>query len=348
MVDYSKWNNFDLDSTDSDSEEDNGVRVTKLDQPSKITTSKNGDVVIENQPKVKTKSINALMNKSSSVVGQMFEFDDMPSPPPPPPPKSLQIALKPKNGASYDQTTPNTNSNTKLFWDQDSTSITVHAVLPPNTATKSIKITLTGNINTWKTRNESTTTNNTDLSGRFGGVCVSVQNENENENDVALFGGEFSFPIFVGTEEDEEDLGDSDVFVSTEGGGGSSIRSSKLSSLVDWEVLTFGTNDRVLKLTFGKSSPMNNIVIWWDKLFSNDDGPKIDLGEIEGRKKQAGGVTNYIGSGSDRASGSGSGSGSTGGKDIDLGTDASSAWEEAHRMFKDKMKKKKKMEQQEG
>ena len=81
MVDYSKWNNFDLDSTDSDSEEDNGVRVTKLDQPSKITTSKNGDVVIENQPKVKTKSINALMNKSSSVVGQTFEFDDMPSPP---------------------------------------------------------------------------------------------------------------------------------------------------------------------------------------------------------------------------------------------------------------------------
>ena len=77
---------------------------------------------------------------------------------------------------------------------------------------------------------------------------------------------------------------------------------------VEWEILTEADRKFVV-VTLRKAVPMAGVVIWWDCILKHC--PKIDLGGIEGRNKQS---SNSSGDGME------------------------SAWEEAHRLFKEKVK----------
>ena len=78
---------------------------------------------------------------------------------------------------------------------------------------------------------------------------------------------------------------------------------------VEWEILSEDDRKFVV-VTLRKATPMAGVVIWWDCILKHC--PKIELSGIEGRKKMS----------SDSSSGAG----------------IESAWEEAHRLFKEKVK----------
>lgn len=73
---------------------------------------------------------------------------------------------------------------------------------------------------------------------------------------------------------------------------------------IEWEILS-ECDRKFVRITLRKAVPMAGIVVWWDQILQH--APKIDLSNIRGRAKQSASVEN--------------------------------AWEEAHRMFKEKMKK---------
>ena len=382
MVDYSKWNKFDLEDTDSEDDTDRsggggggggGVRVTRLDEPSTVTTNKSGDVTIERQSK-NVKSINDLMaSNRGTVVGKTFDFDDLPAavrPPVPPAPtattattataattsktsspspsstytpsstitttapcskNSLERARRTTNGASYE------HSGSELFWSQDEASLTIHAVLPnQKIGAKMLQVKIYGNVQTFKTRTSSVPasdpSSDSNSHGKYG--HLSVLDLSSPSSPRTIISGDFSFPVFVGDEDDDDDDDVDDPNMNKPG---------CLSPLVDWEVVSFHCGTRAVKITLGKASPMKGVVIWWDRLFSSHaQSPRIDVEKIKGRR------------GGDRILKGKSGSNATGGGKVpspSLSSSSSSspsspsfssAWEQAHEMFKEKMAAKKK------
>jgi len=77
---------------------------------------------------------------------------------------------------------------------------------------------------------------------------------------------------------------------------------------VEWEILTEDDRKFVV-VTLRKAAPMAGVVIWWDCILQHC--PKIDFSSIEGRSKESSGSS---------------------------GAGMESAWEEAHRLFKEKVK----------
>ena len=77
---------------------------------------------------------------------------------------------------------------------------------------------------------------------------------------------------------------------------------------VEWGILT-EEGRKFVVVTIRKATPMTGVVIWWDCILQHC--PKIDLSSIEGRNKQSSGST---------------------------GIGMESAWEEAHRLFKERVK----------
>ena len=73
---------------------------------------------------------------------------------------------------------------------------------------------------------------------------------------------------------------------------------------IEWEILSEGDRKFVC-ITLRKAVPMAGVVVWWDQILKHC--PKIDLSSIRGRAKDSASVEN--------------------------------AWEEAHRMFKEKVTK---------
>lgn len=73
---------------------------------------------------------------------------------------------------------------------------------------------------------------------------------------------------------------------------------------IEWEILS-EDNRKLARITLRKAVPMAGVVLWWDQILQHR--PKIDLSSIDGRAKQSVGME--------------------------------SAWEEAHRLFKEKVQK---------
>jgi len=73
---------------------------------------------------------------------------------------------------------------------------------------------------------------------------------------------------------------------------------------IEWDILS-ECDRKFVRITLRKAVPMAGIVVWWDQILQQT--PKIDLSSIRGRGRQSASVEN--------------------------------AWEEAHRMFKEKVKK---------
>lgn len=73
---------------------------------------------------------------------------------------------------------------------------------------------------------------------------------------------------------------------------------------IEWEISS-ECDRKFVRVTLRKAVPMAGVVVWWDQILQHS--PKIDVCSIRGRAKQSASVEN--------------------------------AWEEAHRMFKEKVKK---------
>ena len=120
-IDYSKWDHLEV--SDSEDEEDDGPRVTRLEQPSRVTLSPSGEVAIATgaaSKKAPTRPAvtNAPASSSSSTIPQ---------------------AWTEKGGI-----TKLAHNNTSLVWTQDRTSVTLRFALSTNQ--KKWQVTLRGQL----------------------------------------------------------------------------------------------------------------------------------------------------------------------------------------------------------
>jgi hypothetical protein len=86
----------------------------------------------------------------------------------------------------------------------------------------------------------------------------------------------------------------------------------------DWEITGPGGGTRYLKVTLGKAVPMAGVSVWWSRLFENGscdcEGEDLDVEMMEGRGNN---------------------------KKGEKAATMKQAWDEAHKMFVEKMKEKK-------
>mmetsp|Transcript_21738 Transcript_21738/g.64009 ORF Transcript_21738/g.64009 Transcript_21738/m.64009 type:complete len:275 (+) Transcript_21738:1542-2366(+) len=153
----------------------------------------------------------------------------------------------------------------------------------------------------------------------FGSLVVSARSSSKKEkggddddfdSPLLLLKGELPHAIHLAEDEDEveweiETLSPSSSSGGSGGGGGAGT--------------TTGTGGKFVRVTLRKVVPMPGVCIWWDSPFNNC--PKIDVETIEARKRG----TNTAGD--------------NGGKSKQ--EQVKEAWDEAHRMFREKVKSRK-------
>lgn len=133
-IDYSKWDRFTGDSSDDEGALGGGSatigaptgqpRVTRLDRPSKVMRTANGDVIILNDSSVLESSQSqntAPAEVSRSLVHSAKGETNTKVPP-----------SWTEKGGSCDIN----DSKTKLYWSQDRSSVTLRVLLPPSDSTK--------------------------------------------------------------------------------------------------------------------------------------------------------------------------------------------------------------------
>jgi hypothetical protein len=94
---------------------------------------------------------------------------------------------------------------------------------------------------------------------------------------------------------------------------------SQSNEYSDWEIITI-QNYRFLVITLQKKCPFADAVFWWDRVFK--DEPPIDVTNIELRKSKKNKITDNL---TDQT---------------ESQTSQESVWEQAHKMFLEKMKTK--------
>ena len=126
------------------------------------------------------------------------------------------------------------------------------------------------------------------------------------ERNAAVGGGEYNGKLRVTARVDNGNGNATKTLI--EGELPHKIHLAEDEDEVEWEILSEDDRKFVV-VTLRKAAPMAGVVIWWDRVLKHC--PKIDLSGIEGRNKK-----------------SSDGSGAR----------MESAWEEAHRLFKEKVK----------
>jgi hypothetical protein len=317
-IDYSKWDKMSF-SDDEDDESSTALpRVTRLDEPSRVTCAPDGSVEIHHSRQkasvpietasctsdtrsqsgdgtLDSDSVNRNIENnfvsSSKQDGTTTSDCDRSK-------KSLQqerkIELLTKNGGTF--LDPKTDNMT--YWSQDRNEVILSIAFDFKTIrSKDIRVSISGAL-TYRDRCAAMSNAHTlrsdsgSESGSEGKGSLNVVGGTHQEK--LILQGEL--PYFVHLPEAEED--------------------------VDWEIDVTDPNEKLIKITFLKAVPMQGIVIWWSRPLVHF--PEIDvIQDIDGRGGNLKSSEN-----SQRVPAL---------SDQDK---MKKAWEEAHTMFREKMKKK--------
>mmetsp|Transcript_37070 Transcript_37070/g.89403 ORF Transcript_37070/g.89403 Transcript_37070/m.89403 type:complete len:337 (+) Transcript_37070:160-1170(+) len=329
MVDYSKWDRMDFSESDSESDKDgNGPRVTSLEQPGKVTIGPDGNLEIgqsslPTQPR--TQSLASSQNfaqgiptVSGSVSGDTVDISSRSTISP----DELDNKQKDKkhqwrsqltqNGGEHHCTVRTDQGENKLpvYWSQDRYTITLRLGIPPAIfPTRGIRVRTKGALKYLDRFSAvgsgvaSGYKSQSDDEPSYGSVeIVSISSQNEEE--TVLLSGELSRPIHLNQDEDE----------------------------IDFEIEDYHGRDneynctKCVTIIMPKAVPMAGMVLWWDRPL--DGFPQIDVSMIDDRnpsRQTAGGEKEPAARSKD-----------------DKKASFQKAWEEAHTMFREKMKTKEK------
>ena len=350
MVDYSKWDKMEFSDSDSDNEEDNdvGPRVTALDQPGNVTIGKDGSLEIgtsnlqsSSQPRQSLAALAAsstsqqsiIPTVSGSVSGDAVDISSMEDisrsttaqqQPQRKKLEKLREQLTRNGGEHYCIVTSHPSSlhsNVKdekqmklpLYWSQDRYTVTIRigfsgAIFP----TKSVHVRVTGALS-YKDRYSAVGSGV--MSGykpedngdgpSFGSIEVV---SNQNGEETVLLKGKLPRPIHLNEDEDAVDY-----------------------EFGDNNLATYNTEEatactKLVTIIMPKAVPMAGMVLWWDCPLIGY--PQIDVSLIVDRNISKGGKK---------------------GEDIAANTPQQGkkeaiqqAWDQAHEMFREKMKTKEK------
>jgi len=297
MVDYSKWDNLSVSSSEEESEEDGNAdglhsytprgapQVTRLDEASRVTFGGGRKEVEVAGPDVGGSSGPEALQPGSLLPAAPSMA--APTPPKPPSPSSSSssssstAATPPtKNGSTF----LHESSNLSLSWSQTRDDVDLYIKVPTATKAPAVSVSITGAL-TWKDRESAVGTSTQPL--------LTLTLLSSSSSPPPSLSCRLPHPVYVG------DADDADAEVE--------------ALQPDWEMKTFGEG-RHVKISLKKAVPMAGMVLWWKTPV--EGGAEIDVGEIADRTK---------------------GTGTAGGD----GT-YKEAWDEAHRMFKEKIKDKEK------
>lgn len=317
-IDYSKWDkmNYSDDDESNTEEEDthrvhNIPRVTRLDEPSRVTCNQDGSIEIQtggivsdgqnggiNKNSIDKKN-NHQVNKLRSQRTEKEPVDDdkmnndenddsneraSHNATEPTSPSSSPLQYLTHNGGSYIHPT----TKVETFWSQNRYEVILSIVFDHNIiSSRDICVKVFGGLS---------------YNDRFSAVGGTRQVTDDEKSDsmgkiqvktkdgLVMFEGDLAYPIYFSEGEDEE---------------------------VDWEIETAKTipEKKMVKVTLLKALPMQGLTIWWNKPVI--DYPEIDVvKDIDGRSRGE----------------------AVGGKTSSKQEQMKAAWDEAHRLFREKVK----------
>jgi hypothetical protein len=257
-VDYSKWDRMNFsDSDNSDDDNDNNgeqgtgpCRVTRLDQPGRVTILPDGQVNVE-----ETSSASA----ATSVPSSNATPAKVALPPTSTPATKTAIAdttFSPQE-ASHTTPTPKPPASwtskggfveaQNLYWSQDRYAVTLRFQLPVSaTASVEPKPKLAAGVLPWicyvtgllpyNQRHAAVQSPTTDLSA----TLVIIDNTTGSE----YFRDHIAYPIHAAQDDDDDDAED---------------------HLTDWSIETWPADspNKYLIVTLNKATPVPNMTIWW-------------------------------------------------------------------------------------
>jgi hypothetical protein len=309
-IDYSKWDKLDEydDLSDADNNNDSGrpfsqgARVTRLDQPSTVTRTKTGEIVIEDATVVDAEdecdSMKAL-GGSGSVPGHDRASQALPKDG-----KSDPELLAQRSTPVPTHWTDKGGSceyqGTAVHWSQDRLSVTIRVRLPSDEALDTSAL-----ANSSKQQQQQggrylcTVSHMLPYSRRDSAVsqerCRLQIVDRLKGSDGAVVDGELPHPVHANQDDDTEvdEKGDE-------------------MGQVDWVIERLhddatGTEVKWIEVSLNKTSPMSGLTLWWKQPFV--DAPEIAVDDLP------------TSSASSHA--------------------FASAWKEAHEQFQEKIKRRK-------
>jgi len=343
MVDYSKWNRMEFSDSDSDDlhndkDDDDGPRVTSLNQPGRVTIGTDGSIQIgqsssgasSTMQQQKQTDDDLCSSSDLPVVSGRFSGDavDISSLP------NVKVdgdeiqhhqrleQLLTRNGGRH-ATTINTNQkqlHLPIYWSQDRYSVTLRLGFPTTQfPSRTIRVNVVGAlkyedrhaaVGSGSMMTDYIAKRNNDDNPSYGSVTiVSVSSDSQ---ETVLFHGLLPRPIHLNQDEDEVEF---------------EIENANITNVV--HTREESCCDRFVSITMPKAVPMHGLVLWWDSPIVGF--PKIDVSSIQDRHVSNASV------GSEAKSSGKSSSSNVGKKEA-----FQKAWDEAHDMFREKMKKKEK------
>lgn len=351
MVDYSKWDRMEFSDSDSEgsknkdeNDDDDGPRVTSLNQPGQVTIGADGSIQIgqsssssgasstqQQQTHNDLPSSSAdLPVVSGSISGNAVDISSLPNA------KvdgdeiqqqQKRIEQLTRNGGRHTTSiyisTTNQPVNLPIYWSQDRYAVTLRigfptTLFPPRT----IRVKVVGALK-YEDRHSAVGSgsmmtdyiskrNDNDDNPSYGSVTiVSVSRSDSSSQETVLFNGLLPRPIHLNQEEDQVEFEIEDATITNDINDGEEPYCC----------------DRFASIIMPKAVPMHGLVLWWECPIVGF--PKIDVSSIQDRK------TSHRTLGSDAKSGSNN----DGGKKKEA---FHKAWDEAHDLFREKMKKKEK------
>ena len=330
---------MDFSDDSGDEDERSSPRVTSLDQPGRITIGPNGSVEIgksnclPSQPRTQslasaqypTALTKEIPTVSGSVSGDAVDISSSHSN------TSRQEKNIEKvqnwrsqlthNGGEHQCIATSTDRkeiNLPIYWSQDRYTVTVRVGYPPSIfPTKGIRVRVRGALKyadrysavgsgAMTTGYKADSTNSGSTS--YGTIEIASLSHGGEKDETILLAGKLPRPIHLNQDEDDIDFEIEDNLLSEGGSEGGNICT------------------KLVSITMSKAVPMAGIYVWWDCPLIGY--PTIDVSTIQERNPSRQG-------------------GGEGGKSTEENKDEKKeafqkAWDEAHKMFREKVKTKEK------
>lgn len=164
-IDYSKWDHFGEDDSSSESEEEESPkpRVTKLDTPCQISTTRDGTIHVSQQQQEPT------AEKQSKVKASAKNNE------------TLEDAIK--EWTARGGTVKLKNDTYTLYWSQDRETVTLRMKIPLDTKASSVQVLLKGAVSV-EDRHAATLTNTKPT------LQITV-------NHTTLLEGQLPYPVYL-------------------------------------------------------------------------------------------------------------------------------------------------------
>ncbi|CAB9500377.1 expressed unknown protein [Seminavis robusta] len=254
-LDYSKWDKIDCSSSDDEEQENLGApRVTRLDAPSRVTRTSNGDLVVEEQeqkieePLIEELEVSAKTATSNSTAKG-------------PPNETLQNTTNiPASWTEHGSQETLTISQQTLYWSQDRQSVCLRLSLPTTSLKgKDIRVQLQG-VRRYADRNCAV--------GSESPSSIRVTTTCTADSQVLLEG---EFPHFIHAAEDDDDFVDAET--------------PYCSS--DWAIDRTTGDAAYWVMTLLKAVPMDGMTIWWRRPLTQFDEMEPTTTNTSTEKSQA-------------------------------------------------------------